>query len=83
MYAIRSYYVNAALFLQKKQPQQEVVLVTKDINMRLKAKGAGLRHVEDYRTDQLIDDIRLLAKGFQNMSGQFWDTVGECESLTP
>jgi len=74
--------INAALFLQKKQPQQEVVLVTKDINMRLKAKGAGLRHVEDYRTDQLIDDIRLLAKGFQNLSGQFWDTVGECESLT-
>ena len=38
--------------------------------------------MEDYRTDQLIDDIRLLAKGFQNLSGQFWDTVGECESLT-
>ncbi len=73
--------INAALYLQKTR-SQEVVLVTKDINMRLKAKGAGLQHVEDYRTDQLIDDIRLLAKGFQNLPGQFWDGVGECESLS-
>lgn len=74
--------INAALYLQKRHPERTVVLVTKDINMRLKAKGAGLKHVEDYRTDQLIDDIRLLAKGFQQLKGQFWDQVGECESLT-
>ena len=74
--------INAALYLQKKHPERTVVLVTKDINMRLKAKGAGLKHVEDYRTDQLIDDIRLLAKGFQQLKGQFWDQVGECESLS-
>ena len=29
-------------------------------------------HVEDYRSDQLIDDIRLLAKGFQVVPGSFW-----------
>lgn len=74
--------INAALYLQKKHPERTVVLVTKDINMRLKAKGAGLKHVEDYRTDQLIDDIRLLAKGFQQLEGQFWEQVGECESLS-
>ena len=74
--------INAALYLQKRHPERTVVLVTKDINMRLKAKGAGLKHVEDYRTDQLIDDIRLLAKGFQQLKGQFWDQVGECESLS-
>ena len=74
--------INAALFLQKKFPGRTVVLVTKDINMRLKAKGAGLKRVEDYRTDQLIDDIRLLAKGFQKIEGQFWDQVGECESVS-
>ncbi|GAA4502239.1 PhoH family protein [Pseudaeromonas paramecii] len=72
--------INAALYLQKKHGPRPVVLVTKDINMRLKAKGAGLKLVEDYRTDQLIDDIRLLAKGFQVIEGSFWDKVGECES---
>lgn len=44
--------------------------------MRLKAKGAGLKRVEDYRTDQPIDDVRLLAKGFQKLEGSFWDQVG-------
>ncbi len=74
--------INLAIYLQKKRTDREVVLVTKDINMRLKAKGAGLNHVEDYRTDQLIDDIKLLAKGFQKVEGSFWEKVGECETQT-
>jgi len=74
--------INAALYLQKHELKRQVVLVTKDINMRLKAKGAGLAHVEDYRSDQLIDAIRLLAKGFQVVPGSFWERVGECESET-
>ena len=32
--------------------------------------------------NQLIDDIRLLAKGFQVVPGSFWERVGECESET-
>ena len=74
--------INAALYLQKHEMKRQVVLVSKDINMRLKAKGAGLAHVEDYRSDQLIDDIRLLAKGFQVVPGSFWERVGECDSET-
>lgn len=72
--------INAAIHLQAKNPQNKVVLVTKDINMRLKAKGAGLAFVEDYRTDQLIDDIQFLTKGYQQFSGDFWQHVKECES---
>ena len=52
--------INTALDLQKKNVDRKVILVTKDINMRLKAKGAGLVYVEDYRTDQVIDDVSLL-----------------------
>jgi PhoH-like ATPase len=74
--------INLALYLQKARQDREVVLVTKDINMRLKAKGAGLEKVEDYRTDQLIDDVRLLAKGFQKIVGNFWDKVGQCETVS-
>lgn len=72
--------IQTALQLQASKAPQKVVLVTKDINMRLKAKGAGVKLVEDYRTDQLIDDIRLLAKGFYQFEGDFWDTVGEVKS---
>ena len=74
--------INQLVELQSRRSGSPVVLVTKDINMRLKAKGAGLAHVEDYRSDQLIDDIRLLAKGFQVVPGSFWERVGECDSET-
>ncbi|MBO1272456.1 MULTISPECIES: PhoH family protein [Shewanella] len=65
--------INTALYLQKLHHPRPVVLVTKDINMRLKAKGAGMLMVEDYRTDQLIDDIRFLSKGFHEFEGNFWE----------
>lgn len=72
--------INCAVHLQKQHPNSKVVLVTKDINMRLKAKGAGLKFVEDYRTDQLIDDIALLSSGYKKIAGDFWQHVGECET---
>ena len=72
--------INTAIHLQKQKPDYKVVLVTKDINMRLKAKGAGLEFVEDYRTDQLIDDISLLSSGYKKLDGDFWQHVKECQS---
>lgn len=72
--------INVALHLQEAKAPAQVVLVTKDINMRLKAKGAGLAHVEDYRTDQLISDIKYLSKGFHHFSGNFWDKVKSVDS---
>ena len=74
--------INVALHLQKANAPQQVVLVTKDLNMRLKAKGAGLAHVEDYRTDQLISDIKYLSRGFHRFEGNFWDKVKSVDSRT-
>jgi len=79
--------INVALRLSADYPGAFVCLVTKDINMRIKAKGSGLEHVEDYRHDRVLDDIDLLATGYECFSGGFWsaiervDTVRE-ESLT-
>jgi PhoH-like ATPase len=56
-----------------------VVLVTKDINMRLKARACGIQ-AEDYHTDQLVDDIALLPKGYHTISGSFWDTVSKVDT---
>ncbi|NKF51215.1 PhoH family protein [Shewanella sp. WXL01] len=72
--------INSAYYLQQQYQPRQVVLVTKDINMRLKAKGAGIERVEDYRTDQLIDDIRFLAKGFYEVEGDFWQHVDDVTS---
>ncbi|WJG08960.1 PhoH family protein [Aliiglaciecola sp. LCG003] len=74
--------INASLHLQKIKHPRQVVLVTKDINMRLKAKGAGLAHVEDYRTDQLISDIKYLSKGYHTFPGEFWQNVNSVDSRT-
>ena len=73
--------INVALLLQAEDDRQ-VVLVTKDINMRLKAKGAGMQRVEDYRSDQLIDDIKLLATGFHQFNGDFWQDIQQCDSTS-
>ncbi len=74
--------ISTALHLQNTVTDKKVVLVTKDINMRLKGKGAGLNYVEDYRTDQLVDDIKFLTKGYHQFSGDFWENVTDCESKT-
>ena len=61
--------INVALRLQAEHPDEFVCLVTKDINMRIKAKGSGLLQVEDYRRDRVLDDIDLLAKGYEHIEG--------------
>jgi PhoH-like ATPase len=58
-----------------------VCLVTKDINMRIKAKGSGLNHVEDYLHDRVLDDIDLLATGYVHVEGDFWATVSEVDTV--
>lgn len=73
--------INVALRLQAENPDEFVCLVTKDINMRIKAKGSGLMHVEDYRRDRVLDDIDLLATGYEHISGDFWSTISEVDTL--
>src|SRR3569623_332025 len=48
------------LALQMTNPDRSVVLVSKDINLRIKASALGIT-AEDYRDDQVLDDLSLLA----------------------
>ncbi len=73
--------ISVALILQKHHPHSFVCLVTKDINMRIKAKGCGLVNVEDYRRDKVLDDIDLLAKGQVNVAGSFWNQVETLDTV--
>lgn len=67
--------INVALSLQATNPTAAVCLVTKDINMRIKAKGSGLERVEDYRKDRVLDDVDLMSKGYLQFPNSFWLTV--------
>lgn len=66
--------------LQNREPQRQVTLVTKDINMRIKARALGLA-AEDYANDKVLEDTDLLYTGVRKLPGDFWETHGrEIES---
>jgi PhoH-like ATPase len=71
--------INQLIDLHARKTDLRIVLVTKDINMRLKARACGIA-AEDYSTDQLVDDVSLLSRGYQNMTGSFWDRVSKVET---
>ena len=71
--------INQLLELRSRRQELDVVLVTKDINMRLEARACGIA-AEDYSTDQLVDDVSLLSKGYHSVTGSFWDRVSKVET---
>jgi len=62
--------------LQKTRKGQEVVLVSKDINMRIKARALGLP-AEDYFNDQVLEDRDLMYSGVMSLSQDFWPKHGK------
>ena len=58
--------------LREQQPTRDVVLVSKDINMRIKARALGLP-AEDYFNDKTLDDGDLLYTGSLALPVDFWD----------
>jgi len=62
--------------LQDVHPQREVILVTKDINMRIKARALGLA-AEDYFNDKVLEDTDLLYTGTRSLPADFWDKHGK------
>jgi PhoH-like ATPase len=52
------------------------VLVSKDINMRIKARALGLP-AEDYHSDQVVDDLDMLYAGTLALPADFWDKHGK------
>ncbi|MDQ7744081.1 PhoH family protein [Hydrogenophaga pseudoflava] len=57
--------------LRDKHPQREVILVSKDINMRVKARALGLA-ADDYQNDKTLDDGELLYSGALALPQDFW-----------
>ncbi|MFL6623543.1 MAG: PhoH family protein [Sulfurifustaceae bacterium] len=64
--------LGVTLDLGKSHPGREVILVSKDINLRIKAHALGVK-AEDYTTDQVLDDANLLYTGVERLNGDFWE----------
>ncbi|HEX5001733.1 MAG TPA: PhoH family protein [Bacteroidia bacterium] len=74
--------LNAAIHLKEESPDRKVILVSKDINLRLKAKSLNLQ-AEDYQTGK-VKDIEGLYTGktiVENVNRKFIDQIykdGSC-----
>ena len=62
--------------LQNREKERSVVLVSKDINMRIKATAMGLA-AEDYFSDKTLDDTDMLYSGRMELPADFWETHGK------
>ncbi|WP_328187057.1 PhoH family protein [Marinobacter sp. OP 3.4] len=72
--------INTLAELQSRFKSRDIILVSKDINMRLKARGFGVE-AQDYHNDQLLDDIDLLPKGYHEFPNSFWNKIQKVETV--
>ena len=62
--------------LEVEYPNRPIVLVSKDINMRIKARALGLP-AEDYFNDHVMEDSDLLYTGLVQLPLDFWNKHGK------
>ncbi len=67
--------LGTVLALRQEHAGVQVILVSKDINLRIKAALLGVR-AEDYHSDQVLDDINLLFTGAGALPEDFWEQHG-------
>jgi PhoH-like ATPase len=65
--------------VQRQHPETPAVLVSKDINLRIKAAIQEI-DAEDYENDRALDDLSLLYSGLVELKESFWDDHPEIES---
>ena len=68
--------LSVVIHLQKKFPKRPVILVSKDINMRIKSRALNLL-AEDYFNDKVLEDTDILYSGTRPLPENFWDKHGK------
>src|SRR5678810_50149 len=68
--------IAVVMHLSQAQPKRNVILVSKDINMRIKARALGIA-AEDYFNDKVLEDTDLLYSGMRELPADFWDRHGK------
>src|SRR5512135_200739 len=63
-------------YLHKSFAKRQVALVSKDINMRIKARALGLS-AQDYFNDKVLEDTDLLYTGMHELPADFWEKNGK------
>ena len=71
--------LSTALALQERDQEREIVLISKDINLRIKAAILNIP-AEDYYNDRALDDVDLLYKGINFEDDSFWERYPQVDS---
>jgi PhoH-like ATPase len=71
--------LSTALALQETDENHEIVLISKDINLRIKAAILNLP-AEDYHNDRALDDVDLLYRGISFEDESFWERYSQVDS---
>jgi PhoH-like ATPase len=71
--------LSTALELQNSDDDHQIIVVSKDINLRIKAAILGIQ-AEDYYNDRALDDLSLLYRGTREHDSEFWDAYPDLES---
>ena len=71
--------LSTAFALRETHPGKAIVLVSKDINLRIKAAILGVQ-AEDYYNDRALDDLSLLYRGLRLHDEGFWEAHPQIES---
>ena len=64
--------ISVVICLQKQYTNRQVVLVSKDINVRIKARAMGVL-AEDYFNDKVLEDTDILYSGMKELPADFWE----------
>ncbi len=64
-----------AMAFQEEYQEATVIVVSKDINLRIKAHVLGI-NAEDYYNDKVLDDVNLLYSGITELPTDFWEQYG-------
>jgi len=70
--------LSTTIALSQRLPDKAVSLVSKDINLRIKARLLGLS-AEDYYSDKVLDDVNLLYTGMIEAGEQLWSSGRDVE----
>jgi len=73
--------IAVTMALQQEHKDRDVVLVSKDINLRIKARALGLV-AEDYRSDRVVEDLDVLPLGYIELSEADWNAMADGIEIT-
>lgn len=74
-----NHILQTAFFFTQTGGGADVILVTKDVNVAIKAKLYGIT-TQDYENDKVLDDADVLPSGIRKLPKNFWERLPDLKA---